>query len=397
MKKLYLYLFFFLALFVASVGSANTAEAIEPFSLEGYAWSDTIGWISLSCKDGGVGASDVCATSDYGVQVDVNGNFDGWGWSSNIGWVKFFGLSVFPTGGSDRDNPKIVGTYPNYEWRGWVRACSPTGAATPPYEGGECLDMDTHPNSGRWDGWISFGGTGLSHKITMQENASGDLVMSPNSYAWGSDVVGWVDMWSYVKVVSDDELNKIKATNCTILKDQSTCESKVTWEIDSAVPAANRSVKKAGTQFSTAQTGTNVIQNIGHGNTVFTVNNGSTVLAQDTAVGSCASGTTWDNTSGTCKGTGTPPDIAFEAKPPIVRVGGRTTLDWEITNITNINECKLSGTGISGSETNITVADGDFLSDPLTSMSRFNITCIGSYGEVSESLTVEVIPVAQEV
>ena len=35
---------------------------------DGYAYSENIGWTSFNCKTGGVGQTDICATSDYKVQ-----------------------------------------------------------------------------------------------------------------------------------------------------------------------------------------------------------------------------------------------------------------------------------------------------------------------------------------
>ena len=53
--------------------------------LHGWAWSDTIGWISFNCVDGGT-----CASANYGVQIDtVSGEFSGHAWSENIGWISF--------------------------------------------------------------------------------------------------------------------------------------------------------------------------------------------------------------------------------------------------------------------------------------------------------------------
>lgn len=66
---------------------ADSGEAgidVSATKLTGYIWSANIGWISLSCDN-----NDVCATSDYGVVNDGNGNLSGYAWSENAGWISF--------------------------------------------------------------------------------------------------------------------------------------------------------------------------------------------------------------------------------------------------------------------------------------------------------------------
>lgn len=58
--------------------------------LEGYAWSDTIGWTSFNCNTGGEGGTNNCGTSNYKVTVNPStGDWDGYAWNSNIGWISF--------------------------------------------------------------------------------------------------------------------------------------------------------------------------------------------------------------------------------------------------------------------------------------------------------------------
>ncbi len=59
---------------------SNTSAGV----LSGYAWNDTIGWISMNCSDPGI-----CATSNYSVTIDASGNFSGWAWNENVGWISF--------------------------------------------------------------------------------------------------------------------------------------------------------------------------------------------------------------------------------------------------------------------------------------------------------------------
>ncbi len=124
-------------------------------TLTGYAWSSNIGWICFSDEDG-------CATAT--VTLDASGNLTGYAWSSNIGWIKFGGLSGFPTGGgTTAGNARLV----NDELTGWVQAISADGHG--------------------WDGWIYLGSTGHGDGIELQTDNSFE------GYAWGGEVVGWVN------------------------------------------------------------------------------------------------------------------------------------------------------------------------------------------------------------
>lgn len=135
----------FFASIVISPKNKRLAFAGDTISLSGYAWSDNIGWVSLS------GPS-------YGLVADNNGKLSGYAWSDNIGWITSnqSELSGCPS------NPcwaKIDGS----ALTGWLRALS---------------------HGGGWDGWISLSGPGYG----VTQNGT-----TLSGYAWGSDVVGWLD------------------------------------------------------------------------------------------------------------------------------------------------------------------------------------------------------------
>lgn len=135
---------------------AATATASSSYTtrLSDYAWSDNIGWISF--KDGA-----------KPVIVSGNGDLNGYAWSENIGWIRFGGLSGFPNTSSGA-NAKVAGG----RITGWARVVS--GVAQ------QGVD-----NRGGFDGWISLSGS--NYGVTVNGSNLG-------GYAWGSDVVGWVDM-----------------------------------------------------------------------------------------------------------------------------------------------------------------------------------------------------------
>ena len=146
-----------LALSSAAFFSLREAQAQGAQPLQGYAWSDTIGWIDLNCSNTGV-----CGSSVFGFIVESNGTISGHGWSDNIGWVSANAsdLSGCPT-------PPCSATVTAGNFSGWLRALS----------GGTA-------QSGGWDGFVSLSGPGYG--VTQDIN---DLA----GYAWGDMVVGWLD------------------------------------------------------------------------------------------------------------------------------------------------------------------------------------------------------------
>ena len=154
---------FLMALVLLFAGYVKAATSVD---VTGYAWSSNIGWISMSCQDGGPGQSNICSSSNYGVTVNSDGTLTGYAWSSNIGWIRFGGITGCPSGGNC--NARLNGDASQLQ--GWARALS---------------------HGGGWDGWISLncsnhGGCGSSNYRVRVNNTS-------NSYAWGGDVVGWTD------------------------------------------------------------------------------------------------------------------------------------------------------------------------------------------------------------
>lgn len=147
--------------------SINTLQASK--NLSGYAWSSTVGWVSMSCENAGT-----CSTSDYGVSVYPNGDINGYAWSSNIGWISFFGGDTqgCPSGECQAKLNRSTG-----EVTGWARALAPMCSASA-------------PQSGNWDGWIYLG---QSSRVGVTADGC-----EWGGYAWGggentlNGVVGWL-------------------------------------------------------------------------------------------------------------------------------------------------------------------------------------------------------------
>ena len=148
-------------LLVVDFSSYNgSATAGTSHNVSGYAWSDTVGWISFNCLD-----SSSCGTVDYGVGVnDTSGEVSGYAWSQYIGWISFnqSDLAGCPSGA-------CIATLSSNVLSGWARALAYSDA-----------------ESGGWDGWISLGG--VSYSVTLDTNTN-----EFSGYAWGSENIGWID------------------------------------------------------------------------------------------------------------------------------------------------------------------------------------------------------------
>ena len=125
--------------------------------LSGFAWSENIGWIQM-----------------FNAAIGSDGQtLTGYAWSENIGWVSFnqSDLSGCPSGTC---SARMTGG----ALAGWARACAGT-------VNGDCTGS---ARSDGWDGWISLSGSGYGPALP-----SGQTVGFLSGYAWGSDIVGWID------------------------------------------------------------------------------------------------------------------------------------------------------------------------------------------------------------
>ena len=144
--------------------------------LYGWAWSSTIGWISFNS------ANSTSGGGSYSVGLDASGNLTGYAWSSNIGWVKFGGLSGFPSNGASGVNAQVANASTTGSVTGWARACA--GSLT-----GSCSSPASRSDG--WDGWIEMSGT--NHTLTYTYNNTDPSTIT--GYAWGGDVVGWLEFF----------------------------------------------------------------------------------------------------------------------------------------------------------------------------------------------------------
>ena len=138
----------------------NTGDGVQVASdkLTGYIWAENIGWINLSCEN-----RDYCATVDFGVVNDGNGNLTGYGWGENVGWINFG-----PTNGGVSIDP--AGSFSGWAW-------------------GENI------------GWINFGlaeNSVLACKVTFEDLANfADDWLDSGSIPGNLDSTGNVDLSDY--------------------------------------------------------------------------------------------------------------------------------------------------------------------------------------------------------
>lgn len=143
-------------------GQPQTTFSQSAGVITGYAWSSNIGWISLNCLTGSTSGGSVCGTSNYSIAIDSEGLMSGYAWSSNIGLItanaaQLTGCPAAPCTARMEGN----------NMRGWMRALS---------------------HGGGWDGFISLSST--SSPPAYGPGLSGTAF---SGFAWGDDVVGWVD------------------------------------------------------------------------------------------------------------------------------------------------------------------------------------------------------------
>ncbi len=372
-------------LFMVMMIPKASAQFVAPVDLDGYAWSSTVGWISFNCATGGLTGNNICATSNYKVSIDADGDVSGYAWSNNVGWIKFGGLSSFPSqGGTYAGNARVVGSFPNYTFEGWARACAGTDNPTAS-EAKNCSVMTLNDNSGNWDGWISLRKTTATAYSVRLDRTTG---MASNSYAWGSTVVGWIDMSSVTFVPLSSSLS---GTACQIPLAGSSCIGRLTWTIHSSAPSPSIYNVRTSSNVSTNYSGTNQTVTLNQGSTEFTARTGTTELQSVTLTPTCVAGTSWN---GTVCGT-PPPVITITADRSMVRNGGTAQLTWTINrNPLDDGSCTVAGPGIS--QTGVTT-NGSQTSAALSGTSNFDFSCTGTYGTVSARATVEVVPVVTEI
>ena len=163
-------------LFVPSGFSQAPPTSPTTHNVFGYAWSSNIGWISMSCDN-----TDTCASVDYGVDIENDGNMTGFAWSSNIGWIDFDpeGKSYFTNWPSSPNHSVQVDTSSRVV-SGWARV----------------VNADTDDSYG----WVLFGqddGSGTAQVLIDDDGKFTDWAFGGPGNNGGINktaVIGWVSV-----------------------------------------------------------------------------------------------------------------------------------------------------------------------------------------------------------
>ncbi len=188
----------------------------------------------------------------------------------------------------------------------------------------------------------------------------------------------------------------ITATPCTILFNQSSCDSTVTW--NSANFLGARSVKQDGIGFSTAVSGS-VVKAVNPENNVFRLDDtGSLFYAEAPASIACQAGSVWVSSINTCIEVPllvvTAEDLIRSGTDDDIRIDVTSNYDVECTmmdGVTNPPFVLSAPPALRGT---------DLTTRPLTSSQIVTVECHHVlYPEVSttKSIRIEVIPSLQEI
>jgi len=199
MKKI-LFLLLLILIFIVGfllIGKKNfkssQVKAAAGDNVSGWAWSENIGWISFNCTTDP--DSGPCVSSNYGVNIDeVTGNLTGYAWSENIGWIHFDPTGAYPETPAYSARLDLV----TNEFKGWARALA--------YGGG-------------WDGWIKMAGIatdGSSYGVVRN-------ICDIEGWAWGSDVVGWIDFYDVTTTFCANQAPYVKPGS-QVVEYQTYCE-----------------------------------------------------------------------------------------------------------------------------------------------------------------------------
>ena len=148
--------------FIAGFGLVQ-AGGSDLFS--GFAWSETVGWISFNSVSDGSGY-------DYGVTFNENtGIFSGYAWSENIGWISFGRSDLI---GCPGEPMECLDGY---------TCCAKIDLGTNEISGwGRALATSTS-----WDGWLSLRGANPDYNVDRNTSTQ-----ELEGFAWGGDILGWV-------------------------------------------------------------------------------------------------------------------------------------------------------------------------------------------------------------
>lgn len=158
--------------------------------VDGYAGSAAVGYLQLDCLTPPPGGTADCVTAgDWRVTKDAGGHLAGWAWSETVGWISFsdgnagaggsfpYGVSIDVSSGPDR------GEFSGWAWNaivGWISF--------------NCAN-DHDPDSGGAQGICSSRDYQVKADLPLGGGDSGDLISSTFDFSSGEGVMLNALMW----------------------------------------------------------------------------------------------------------------------------------------------------------------------------------------------------------
>jgi hypothetical protein len=99
--------------------ATNQGVRVNVDFLEGYIWAENVGWINVG--DGGPYAN--TDDTDFGVNVDTNGDLFGLAWGENVGWINFDTRAALTAFDQQARFDLLAGRFRGYAWGenvGWI-------------------------------------------------------------------------------------------------------------------------------------------------------------------------------------------------------------------------------------------------------------------------------------
>jgi len=207
---------------------------------EGWAYSDTVGWISFSCKNCPPGDPlcsedniSICEEegwNNYGVKIDSDKNFLDYAWNGYVGWIDFGSTADLPGGGNHPHRAQLEGNNVN----GWVRIISLENS---PGGGWISMSCATDPNIGDCTGWedyrvyfdqCEFRGWAWSDDIGwISFNCATDQSVDCTSIPSGYDK----PFSDFYRVKCGEELNSFNLTSVSLNSEQSCKVGYLKWNM----------------------------------------------------------------------------------------------------------------------------------------------------------------------
>ena len=70
-------------------GGVTVTEDGANSYLSGYAWGENVGWVKMGDGTGPYPVPGSQTSTDWGVNMDGDGDMSGYAWGENVGWIKF--------------------------------------------------------------------------------------------------------------------------------------------------------------------------------------------------------------------------------------------------------------------------------------------------------------------